>query len=87
MAAGFRLQTKRVVQLTIRCCLGLCDLTNVMKVTGPANEVHLGNIRRFGQYSALVEWAAESKAAGALAALPESFERHRFNPFRRTIYA
>jgi hypothetical protein len=54
----------------------------VVKVTGPASDVWLGNIDRFEQYSALVEWAAESKAAGALAALPESLEPHRFNPFR-----
>jgi cobaltochelatase CobN len=77
----------RNIQLTISCCLGPCDLTNVVKVAGPTNEVWLGNINRFEQYSALVEWAVESKAAGALAALPESFEPHRFSPFREITYA
>ena len=75
------------IQLTISCCLGPCDLTNVVKVTGPADEVWLGNINRFEQYSALVEWAAESKAAGELRPLPQSFEPHRFNPFRQAEYA
>lgn len=75
------------IQLTISCCLGPCDLTNVVKVAGATNEVWLGNINRFEQYSALVEWAVESKAAGALAPLPESFAPHRFNPFLETTYA
>lgn len=72
------------IQLTISCCLGPCDLTNVVKVEGPGSEVWLGNIRHFEQYSALVEWAAVSKIAGALTPLPEAFEPHRFNPFRQT---
>jgi hypothetical protein len=75
------------IQLTISCCLGPCDLTNVVKVAGATHEVWLGNINRFEHYSALVEWVVESKAAGALAPLPESFERHRFNPFRETTHA
>ena len=69
------------IQLSISCCLGPCDLTNVVKVAGPANEVWLGNLHRFDQYATLVEWAEESKAAGELMPLPESFTSHRFDPF------
>jgi hypothetical protein len=69
------------IQLTISCCLGPCDLTNVVKITGPETDVWLGNLHRFDQYASLVDWAGESKAAGALSALPDSFEPHRFNPF------
>jgi hypothetical protein len=69
------------IQLSISFCLGPCDLTNVVKIAGPATDVWLGNIDRFEQYASLVDWAAESKAAGALARLPEAFEPHRFNPF------
>jgi hypothetical protein len=69
------------IQLSISCCLGPCDLTNVVKVAGPASEVWLGNLHRFDQYTSLVDWATESKAAGELAPLPEDFEPHRFNPF------
>ena len=75
------------MQLTISCCLGPCDLTNVVKVSGPATEVWLGNIQRFGQYASLAEWAGESKAAGALAPLPETFEPHNFNYFGRKANA
>jgi hypothetical protein len=69
------------IQLTISCCLGPCDLTNVVKVAGPATDVWLGNLHRFDQYASLVDWAAESKAAGVLSPLPDSFAPHRFNPF------
>jgi hypothetical protein len=70
------------VQLTISCCLGPCDLANVVRISGSSIEIWLGNISRFEQYINLVEWASESKAAGAFLPLPESFDRLRFNPFR-----
>jgi hypothetical protein len=41
--------------------------------------VWLGNLHRFDV--SLVDWAPESKTAGALMPLPDRFEAHRFNPF------
>lgn len=70
------------IQLTISGCLGPCDLPNVVRVSGPAAEVWLGKIDRREQYVGLVEWACESKGAGALLPLPDGFETLRFNPFR-----
>ena len=78
---------RKTIQLSISCCLGPCDLTNVVKVAGPASEVWLGNLQRLEQYARLVDWAAESKAAGALMPLPESFAPHRFNPFGQKLDA
>jgi hypothetical protein len=75
------------IQLSISCCLGPCDLTNVVKIAGPANEVWLGNLHRFDQYATLVDWAAESKEAGALKPLPDSFTSHRFDPFGKSADA
>jgi cobaltochelatase CobN len=71
------------IQLSISGCLGPCDLPNVISVTSPAMSVWLGNINRFEQYSALVNWASESKAAGSLLPLPREFETLRFDPFCR----
>jgi hypothetical protein len=51
----------------------------------PASDVWLGNFQRFEQDAILVDWAAESKAAGALGPLPESLEPHRFTPFGEEI--
>jgi cobaltochelatase CobN len=69
------------LQLTISCCLGPCDLTNVVKVSGPDFEMWLGKISRFEQYSSLVDWAEQSEAAGALLPLPDDFNGLRFNPY------
>ncbi len=69
------------IQLTISCCLGPCDLTNVVKVSGPNTEVWLGRLDQFDQYSGLVDWATQSKEAGTLVPLPEGFDQFRFNPF------
>jgi hypothetical protein len=70
------------IQLTISCCLGPCDLPNVVRVSGSATDVWLGKISRSEQYISLVEWASQSKAAGAFLPLPEGFDSLRFNPFR-----
>lgn len=70
------------IQLTISCCLGPCDLPNVVRITGPASDVWLGNINRLEQYISLVEWASQSKAEGAFLPLPGGFDSLRFNPFR-----
>jgi len=69
------------IQLTISRCLGPCDLPNVVRISGHSTEVWLGNVSRFEQYVSLVDWAAESKSAGALLPLPEGFDSLRFNPF------
>jgi len=70
------------IQLTISCCLGPCDLPNVVRISGPSTEIWLGNINRLEQYSDLIEWASRSKAEGAFQPLPGSFETLRFDPFR-----
>jgi hypothetical protein len=70
------------IQLTISCCLGPCDLPNVVRISGSATDVWLGKISRSEQYISLVEWASQSKAAGAFLPLPEGFDSLRFNPFR-----
>jgi hypothetical protein len=71
------------IQLTISCCLGAGDLTNVIRISGPANDIWLGSINPFQPYSSLVGQAEQSKAAGALLPLPPNFEELRFDPFIR----
>jgi hypothetical protein len=70
------------IQLTISCCLGPCDLPNVVRISSSANDTWLGNITRLEQYALLVDWAVQSKAAGAFLPLPESLDGFRFDPFR-----
>ena len=70
------------IQLTISNCLGPCDLPNVARVSAPGFEIWIGKIEKFEQYSSLVEWASQSKAAGALLPLPETFDQLRFDPFQ-----
>ena len=70
------------IQLTISCCLGPCDLPNVVRISGSATDTWLGNVTRLEQYALLVDWATRSKAAEALLPLPESLDRLRFYPFR-----
>jgi hypothetical protein len=70
------------IQLTISCCLGPCDLSNVVRISGSGTDVWLGKISWSEQYVSLVEWASQSKAAGAFLPLPKRFDSLRFNPFR-----
>ena len=72
---------RKNIQLTISCCLGPCDVTNVVRISGPATEIWLGRIDRFELYSNLIDWAAESKERGALLPLPPGLASLRFNPF------
>lgn len=69
------------IQLTISCCLGPCDLPNVVRISDTSTDTWFGNITRLEQYSDLVEWASQSKAAGAFLPLPEGFQSLRFDPF------
>jgi cobaltochelatase CobN len=70
------------IQLTISCCLGPCDISNVLRISGSSIEIWLGNIQRFDQYTGLVEWASRCKAAGTLLPLPAEFHGLQFDPFR-----
>jgi cobaltochelatase CobN len=70
------------IQLTISCCLGPCDLPNVVKISAASVEIWLGNINRAEQYMSLVEWAERSKTAGNFIPLPDHFDQLRFDPFR-----
>jgi cobaltochelatase CobN len=72
----------KTVQLTVSGCLGPCDLPNIVRISGPYDEIWLGKIDRREQYESLVEWATASRASGVLLPLPEEFERLRFSPFR-----
>ena len=71
------------VQLTISNCLGPCDLPNVVRISDAGHDTWLGKVERFEQYEALVDWAAESVAAGSCLPLPEQFDLIQFDPFRR----
>ena len=73
------------VQLTVSCCLGPCDLPNVLRISGSTNDVWLGNITRFEQYASLVEWASQSKVVGSFLPLPKDFDELRFDPFDRGL--
>lgn len=69
------------LQLTISCCLGPCDLPNVVRISAAGTDTWLGRLERFSQYGALVEWASGSVAAGSCLPLPEEFDCLRFSPF------
>ena len=71
----------KTVQLTISGCLGPCDLPNVVRIDSPKERIWLGRIEHFDQYREIVEWAAQSKAAGRLLPLPQDLLAHTFDPF------
>jgi hypothetical protein len=54
----------------------------VVRICRAASDVWLGNINLPEQYASLVEWASQSKSAGAFLPLPGDFDSLRFNPFR-----
>jgi cobaltochelatase CobN len=70
------------IQLTISGCLGPCDLSNVISVSDSSGCTWLGNVRHSSQYSALLDWASECKAAEVLLPLPTEFDGLSFDPFR-----
>jgi hypothetical protein len=71
----------KVLQLTIAGCMGPCDVNNVVRISGPAEDVWLGGVDRFELYSSLTDWASRSRAAGTLLPLPAEFTELRFSPF------
>ena len=71
------------IQLTISGCLGPCDVPNVVLIARAEENVWLGNIDRFEYYREIVEWAAESKAAGRMLPLSRNLLKHRLDPFRQ----
>jgi len=71
----------KVLQLTIAGCMGPCDLNNVVRISGPVEDVWLGCVDRFQLYSSLADWASESQWAGTLLPLPAEFAALRFSPF------
>ena len=70
------------IQLSICGCLGPCDVPNVVKIDTPAETWWLARIERFDQYCEIVDWAAQSKAAGRLLPLPKELQGHTLDPFR-----
>jgi len=71
------------VQLTISGCLGPCDLPNVVAVLTPAGWTWLGNLSERAQFEALVAWARQCAADGAVAPLPALLQAHGFERFER----
>jgi hypothetical protein len=69
------------IQLTIAGCIGPCDVPNVLCITTGRGSTWIGNIDRHDHYQALLTWAVQSKAAGALAPLPGEFRDKLFSPF------
>jgi cobaltochelatase CobN len=70
------------IDLSFSGCLGPCDLTNVVSVSDATGSVWLGQIEHRAQYLGLLDWAAQSKAAGMLLPLPAELESCIFSPFR-----
>src|ERR1039457_2351250 len=71
------------VQLTIAGCMGPCDLNNVVRISGPAEDVWLGGVDRFQLYSSLADWASQSRAAATLLPLPGEFAELCFSPYNQ----
>jgi cobaltochelatase CobN len=71
----------KVLQLTIAGCMGPCDVNNVVRISGPAEDIWLGSVDCFQLYASLADWASESRAAGILLPLPSEFSELRFSPF------
>ena len=71
---------KKVLQLTIAGCLGPCDLTNVVRISGAAEEIWLGRVDRFG-FIQTWEWASRRGSTGTLLPLPEYCDALRFSRF------
>jgi cobaltochelatase CobN len=69
------------IQLSIRGCLGPCDVPNVVTISNQSGTLWLGEITRFGQYRELLEWAIASRDAGGLLPLPDLFREHCLHPF------
>ena len=70
------------VQLTISGCLGPCDVPNVVKISSIEGEIWLGNIDRYEQYGALLDWACDTRAANRILPLPENLADRTLDPYR-----
>jgi len=81
-----RLGLLKNIQLTIRGCLGPCDVPNVVLIATADENIWLGNIDLFDYYREIVEWAVRSKAAGRMLPLSKGLLAHRLNPFRETVF-
>jgi hypothetical protein len=69
------------VQLTIRGCVGPCDVPNVVVITNSSGTEWLGNIENIEQYCSLLEWAVRCRDAGEMLVLRSGFHRCRLSPF------
>jgi cobaltochelatase CobN len=75
----------RVIQLTISGCLGPCELPNVAVLMTPDRTTWLGRIAGDDHYDALIGWARDSAAAGAVLPIPESLESYQFERFNPRV--
>lgn len=72
----------RTIQLTISGCLGPCDLTNVVCISTPHQQIWVGGLTEEVQYQALFEWAKTSSEAGQLLDLPLALQNHIFDRYK-----
>jgi hypothetical protein len=63
-------------QLSISGCIGPCDVPNVVEISSETGLKWLGNITKFNQYCALLEWAMLSTDAGHLLDLSRELKDH-----------
>lgn len=69
------------VHLTIRGCLGPCDIPNVVLITSEEGTQWIANITQRRQYEMLADRAKKSKEADRLLPLPREFNPHRLAAF------
>jgi hypothetical protein len=52
------------VQLTIKGCVGRCDVPNVVVITRPSGTERIGSIGKAEPYRSLLEWTVRHRDAG-----------------------
>ena len=75
----------KVVQLTVSGCLGPCDVPNVALVLTPEGSEWLGLLDGDPDYDALIAWARDCQAAGAVVPLPPALEARRLRRFTTAV--
>jgi len=71
----------KTIQLTISGCLGPCERPNVAVLIDSQGTTWLGDLAGDAHYDALIRWARDSAAAGAVLPTPEVLEPYRFERF------
>ena len=71
----------RTIQLTISGCVGPCDVANVAVVLTPLGSRWVGGLGGDADYRALIRWAQDSHASGAVLPLPDELGARSFEWF------